>query len=107
MGMRLWWSGTLVVVLLVAAAAPSRAAGDQRSARRLYDEATAAFGLGHYADAAEKYEAAFAARPDPALLYDAAQAYRLAGNKARAIELYRNYLRLYPGGTNSNEARNH
>ena len=78
-----------------------------RDARRIYDEATAAFGLGRYAEAAEKYEAAFAIRPDPALLYNAAQAYRLAGNKQRALELYRNYVRLYPDGTNATDARTH
>ncbi len=78
---------------------------DRNEARKAYDAATAAFGLGHYAEAAEKYETAFSLRPDPALLYDAAQAYRLSGNLARALELYRNYLRLYPDRQNADEAR--
>ena len=59
-----------------------------KDARRVYDEATAAFGLGRYAEAAEKYEAAFSLRPDPALLYNAAQSYRLGGQqgaRARAV----------------------
>ncbi len=89
------------------AAAPAAGASAARDARRIYDEATAAFGLGRYAEAAEKYEAAFAIRPDPALLFNAAQAYRLAGNKPRALELYRNYVRLYPDGTNATDARTH
>ena len=97
---RLLWSAAIVVAAVLAVQAPVRAATSSKDARRVYDEATAAFGLGRYAEAAEKYEAAFSLRPDPALLYNAAQSYRLAGNKARALELYRNYVRLYPEGTN-------
>ena len=82
-------------------------ASEPSAARQAYDQATAAFGLGHYAEAAEKYETAFSLRPDPALLYNAAQAYRLAGSRPRALELYRNYLRLYPNRQNADEARNH
>ena len=104
---RLLWSAAIVAVAVLAAQAPVWAAASSKDARRIYDEATAAFGLGRYAEAAEKYEAAFSLRPDPALLYNAAQSYRLAGNKARALELYRNYVRLYPDGTNAEDARSH
>jgi len=38
------------------------------------------------------------------LLYNAAQSYRLAGNKRRALELYQTYVRLYPDGANAAEA---
>ena len=96
-----------VLVLLIACLARPAAAASGRDAKKIYEEATAAFGLGKYGDAAEKYEAAFAIRPDPALLYNAAQSYRLAGNKPRALELYRNYSRLYPDGSNANDARSH
>jgi hypothetical protein len=107
-GARFHWSAALAVVAVLFAAAPVAAGPSAaRDARRIYDEATAAFGLGRYAEAAERYEAAFAIRPDPALLYNAAQAYRLGGNKARALELYRNYVRLYPDGTNAPDARTH
>jgi len=95
----------VVLVLLIGCLARTAFAASGRDAKKIYEEATAAFGLGRYAEAAEKYEAAFAARPDPALLYNAAQAYRLAGNKPRALELYRNYVRLYPDGANANDAR--
>jgi len=97
----------MIVATVLAAQVPVWAAASSKDARRIYDEATAAFGLGRYAEAAEKYEAAFSLRPDPALLYNAAQSYRLAGNKARALELYRNYVRLYPEGTNAEDARSH
>jgi tetratricopeptide (TPR) repeat protein len=105
---RLPWSAAIIAAAVLAAQAPAWAAGSSsKDARRIYDEATAAFGLGRYAEAAEKYEAAFSLRPDPALLYNAAQSYRLAGNKGRALELYRNYVRLYPDGTNAEDARTH
>jgi tetratricopeptide (TPR) repeat protein len=107
------WSAVVIVVSAAVVLAPlahaepvSNPVGD-KDASRLYQEATSAFGLGHYAEAAEKYEGAFSLRPDPALLYNAAQSYRLAGIKTRAIELYRNYLRLYPLAPNASDARAH
>jgi hypothetical protein len=80
---------------------------EKQDARRHYDQATAAFGLGRYGEAAAEYEDAFRLRPDPALLYNCAQSYRLAGNKPRALELYRNYLRLYGEAPNADDARKH
>jgi hypothetical protein len=70
-------------------------AGNTEEARAYVEKATAAFALTHYAAAAENFEKAFELRPDPALLYNAAQSHRLAGNKERALALYRNYLRIY------------
>lgn len=107
MGMaRIGWSSAVLLLIglggLQVAAAPRGA-----DAKEIYEQATAAFGLGHYAEAAEKYEQAFSLRPDPALLYNAAQSYRLGGNKPRALELYRNCLRLDPNFANANEARSH
>ena len=83
------------------------ARAEKEDARKHYDRATAAFGLGRYADAAVEYEAAFRLRPDPALLYNCAQSYRLGGNKPRALELYRNYLRLYGDAPNADDAHKH
>jgi len=104
---RLYGSVVVTVLSLLLAAPVAGGTAGSKDARRIYDEATAAFGLGRYGEAAEKYEAAFAIKPDPALLYNAAQSYRLAGNKQRALELYRNYVRLYPDGTNAEDARSH
>jgi Tetratricopeptide repeat len=101
---RLGWS---CVALLVIGLAALPAAGRGNDAKEYYEQATAAFGLGHYAEAAEKYEQAFSRRPDPALLYNAAQSYRLAGNKPRALELYTNCVRLFPNFPNAEDARNH
>jgi tetratricopeptide (TPR) repeat protein len=61
----------------------------------LFERGSALYALGRYAEAAPLFERAFEMRPDPALLYNAAQAYRLMGEKPRALTLYQNYLRLY------------
>jgi hypothetical protein len=94
-------SGALVgaaVALVVATATPGgRArAGDKEAARAWAEKGAAAYALTHYAAAADSFEKAFEAQPDPALLFNAAQAHRLAGNNERALALYHSYLRL-PG----------
>jgi tetratricopeptide (TPR) repeat protein len=68
---------------------------DRAEARAHYDKGTGAYALGRYGDAASEFEQAFALKPDPAILYNAAQANRLAGKRDRALELYRSYLRVY------------
>ena len=101
-------SVVLVAALVLALASRAGAAEEKKTeARRLYDEATAAFGVGNYAEAAEKYEASFKLHPDAALLYNAAQAYRMAGNQPRALQLYRNFVRLYGDNPRTEDARNH
>jgi hypothetical protein len=87
--------GVLLLALLAVPLRVARAQTDSEQARGYFDKATASFALGHYPVAADNFEKAFEAKPDPALLYNAAQAHRLAGNKERALVLYQNYLRLY------------
>jgi tetratricopeptide repeat protein len=92
-----WVVVTLLVGLTLAGRADAGKAkgGKADEARELLDKATAAFALSRYAVAAENYEKALELKPDPAVLYNAAQAHRLAGNKERALELYQSYLRMY------------
>ena len=94
------WAALLVAVeVVVAVVAPAGAvAAPVDEARALNDKATAAFALGRFPEAAEQFEKAFELKPDPALLYNAAQAHRLAGNKERALALYQSYLRVYGNG---------
>ena len=84
---------------LLLASANARAAeggtSDADEARAFHEKAKAAFALSHYDQAAEFFEKAFELKSDPALLYNAAQSHRLAGNKQRALTLYQNYLRVY------------
>ena len=80
---------------------------DEALARAHYEKGTAAYALGDFAEAARQYETAFRLKLDPALLYNAAQAHRRAGNRQRAIELYLNLLRVFPDAPNRQLARQH
>jgi hypothetical protein len=86
-------AGLLAAALLLSVARAGHAQEDD--ARAYHQKARAAFALTRYAEAAAFFEKAFELKPDPALLYDAAQAHRLAGNKERALALYQSYLRVY------------
>jgi len=92
-----WVAVAVIAGLLLAARAEAGGKGKGKAdeIRDYLDKATAAFALNHFAEAAEHYEKAFALKPDAAVLYNAAQAHRLANNKERALELYQSYLRLY------------
>jgi tetratricopeptide (TPR) repeat protein len=80
---------SIFFVLVLATAAHADAARDH------FKQGTTYYALGKYPEAAVEYEHAYELHPDPALLYNAAQAHRMAGNKPRALLLYNNYLRLY------------
>jgi len=99
-----WTRGVVLAFLLLSG---SWARAEEETAKSLYDKATGAYALGNYKRAAELYERAFELKPDPALLFNGAQAHRLAGNKERAYELYRSYLRVFPKGPGHVEAQRH
>ena len=94
-----------VVLLAVLVASTSARADRASEAREHYQNATAHFAVGEFAEAANEYQAAFKLKPDPALLYNAAQSYRLANNPDKALILYKNYLQLYPNESNADEVR--
>src|SRR5206468_2158173 len=71
------------------------ATAEPEDARLVYKRAETAYALGRFAEAADLFEKTFELRQDPMILYNAAQAHRLAGNKQRALVLYQNYLRLF------------
>jgi tetratricopeptide (TPR) repeat protein len=75
-------------------------ADDAAEARDHYKKATAHFAVGEFADAANEYESAFKLKQDAALLFNAAQSRRLAGQNEKALVLYKNYLQLYPKAKN-------
>jgi tetratricopeptide (TPR) repeat protein len=96
------------VVLLVLAGAGAARADNRAEAKDHFKRATSLYALGRFSDAAIEYEKAYELMPDPALLYNAAQANRIAGNKPRALLLYQNYLRIYGDKVgNAVEVRGH
>jgi tetratricopeptide (TPR) repeat protein len=82
-------------LVVVCAATPVRA-DDASDAKVHYQKATAHYAVGEYKEAAGEYEAAYKAKQDPALLYNAAQSHRLAGDNQKALLLYRNIVKLHP-----------
>lgn len=85
---RMWF----VFVALIFFSASAFADEDARS---LFTRGRTQYALGHFKEAAELFEKAFELKQDPAILYNAAQAHRLAGDKKQALVLYQNYVRLF------------
>jgi tetratricopeptide (TPR) repeat protein len=65
-----------------------------KEARAHFMKAEKAFNLGKFAEALTAYEAAYEARPLPAMLFNIAQCHRNLGDPERAIFFYRRYLAL-------------
>jgi hypothetical protein len=88
---------SFVLSFLAAAviAAPAHAE-ESNDAKVHYQKATAHYAVGEYKEAAQEYEAAYKAKQDPALLYNAAQSHRLANDNQKALLLYKNIVKLYP-----------
>lgn len=92
-------------VILIVSTSPTVIADPAADAKAFYEKATADFAVGEFAKAADEYQQAYQLRPDAALLYNAAQSYRLAGNNEKALILYRNYVMLYPNQPNIDQVR--
>jgi tetratricopeptide (TPR) repeat protein len=105
------WRGWIVAGIagLVLSALPVRLAGAAPAddAKAHYQKATAHFAVGEYREAAIEYQEAFKIKQDPALLYNAAQSFRLAGDNQKALLLYNNVVRLYPGTSFATESKEH
>jgi tetratricopeptide (TPR) repeat protein len=98
----------LVLVSLMVGSLVSVARADvSDDARTAFQHGTALYALHRFAEAAVQFEKAFELKPDPAILYNAAQAHRFAGNKPRALELYESYVRMYSDQPNATEVREH
>jgi tetratricopeptide (TPR) repeat protein len=85
-----------------AQSAPSQARVDEAS--KLYDAGSRRYALGDYAEAIELFRKAYELTDAPELLFDIAQAYRLAGNCPRALETYRHFVRLAPASSHRQDA---
>jgi len=94
-----------LLVLAVLLCARPASADDAGDAKVHYQKATAHYAVGEYKEAAAEYEAAFKAKQDPALLYNAAQSHRLAGDNQKALLLYKNLVKLYPNTKYAAEAK--
>lgn len=58
-----------------------------------------------FAEAAQALQRAYAFDPNPLFLFNAGQAYRKAGERSEALEMYQRYLEVDEKGPLANEAR--
>ncbi len=101
-----WISAAAVsVVFILATPGLVRADDDPvaAEAKKHYEEGTKAFNLGEYPRAIAEFKATYNAKPDPLLLYNIAQSYRLAEDAAQALFFYKSFLRNMPAATNRKE----
>jgi tetratricopeptide (TPR) repeat protein len=96
--------GVVPGVLLAAVwVLPAAARGDEdesAKARSHYRTAQTHYNLGEFREAAEQYMEAYRLKPTPLLLFNIAQAWRLAGEPQRALFHYRRYLGAMPAAAN-------
>lgn len=97
--MRARW-GVLVLVLVCQ---PARADDKLATAREHYRAATAAYEVGQFDEAIKEFSEAYKLKTDPTILFNLAQAYRLAGRKQDALRQYRMYLVKVPNAPNRAE----
>jgi len=82
---------------MVSATAAADGVSDERE---LYERGATAYGLQHWDDALEAFQAAYGARRDATLLFNIAQCQRQLGQYEAAAKSYRLYLANDPDGAN-------
>lgn len=92
-----------IVVMLVA----RLASADSGSPTDLFAEGQRRYTAGAYDAAAALFVRAYALQPDPAYLFNAAQAFRNANRCTKAHEYYTKFLAAVPGAPNAGEIREH
>jgi tetratricopeptide (TPR) repeat protein len=103
-------------ILGAAAATPAHAAPPEPAAtpaetkahaRRLFEQGQAHYDLGEYDDAIAAFREAYEISSAPALLFNIAQSHRLKGDCARALQVYRHFVRLDPNSPHRLSAEGH
>ncbi|HET9620884.1 MAG TPA: tetratricopeptide repeat protein [Kofleriaceae bacterium] len=112
------WLGSITAT---ATLAPRRAHGDPAPASKADDDkkeadkksvakeyvkaGIAAQSAGDFDTAITMFSKAYQLAPHPTLIFNSAQAHRLAGHKERALAMYRRYLEIAPTGDQAQTAR--
>jgi len=101
-----WLLGVFTLWTASSATRPAYAEAPRAErARELYVEGKAEYAQGRYLTAIERFERAYQLSEAPALLFNMAQAHRLAGpgHCSKAVTLYRSYLEALPSAENLRE----
>lgn len=91
----------IATVLACTSVVGAQPASNKAKADAAYAEGQKSYAAGDYASAAQKFEAAYALDPDPAYLFNIAQAYRLGNACAKAATAYRTFLAEVPDAPNA------
>jgi len=78
---------------------------DKDDAKKHFEQAKAMQDAGDYTGAAASYKKAYALIPEPLLLFNIAQVYRLDGKKRLAYDYYKRYLEADPEGRGASIAK--
>ena len=97
-----------VLTGLMLLASPSPALAQMTQAQKdevklHYQRATRAYDLQKYQEAIDEYQKAYEISGDPPMLYNIAQAYRLADQPAEAVRYYRRFLQRMPNARNRDD----
>lgn len=95
-------ASVIATVLLLSStlARADKTSDNKAAAKQHFETGLRAYNVGEFETAAEEYKLAYKLNPDPVLLYNCAQAYRLANKLSDALLFYRSYLRNVPNATN-------
>lgn len=94
----------VAIAAVLAAAAAANAQPTPKNKERAdaaFAEGQKKYAAGDYTAAAAKFETAFALDPDPAYMFNLAQAYRLGNACAKAAAVYRQFLAEVPDAPNA------
>ena len=97
----------LLVVLLGGGSAVAGEWDNPREAKAAFEAGKVAYNAAKYADAAGYFAKSFKLSGNADLLFNVAQAFRLAGQDAQAIGAYKAFLRDVPSSPNRTVAENH
>ena len=95
------------LALVLALSASAAAETNVEKARGHFKQGKAFQDAGVFERAAEEYKLAYAADPRPEMLFNIAQAYRLAKRAPEALDYFKQYLDKQPNGSGADEARRH
>src|SRR5438093_1355717 len=95
----------LLLIALLAWSSNAGAADTKARARVLFDRGMAHYNLGEYDAAADDFKQAYQLTRAPGLLFNLAQASRLAHRNEDALHFYRSYLRERPNAVNKRDVQ--
>lgn len=94
----------IIATVVMASAAPA-SADDRAQAEAHFRSAEAHFQSGNYRAAIRGYQDSYELFPAPLLLFNIGLCHQKLGEKQKALDKYREYLKKEPGGPKSAEAR--